>query len=129
MDKYKIAVHLKRRTMVVAVEDGKTKTSHVLKTIPRIIGGGLHIVHGKKIHFKTPTGKFKIGKLDRHYVSHKYHAAMPFSVFFTSGDAFHEGNVDSPSHGCVHLSRPDAEWLFNLMEVNKENTDVEISDD
>jgi hypothetical protein len=130
MDKITIAVHLKRRAMLVGVEDGSTHSSRMLRTISPIIGGGPHLVKGILKLFKTPIGKFKIHQLDRYHMSHKYHAPMPFSVFFTDdGDAFHQGDVHKHSHGCVHLSPADAQWLYNLMQENKDNTDVEISDD
>jgi hypothetical protein len=40
---------------------------------------------------------------------------MPFALFFAggSGCAFHAGDPDTESHGCIHLKMPDAEWLFN----------------
>jgi len=40
-------------------------------------------------------------------------AEMPFALFFQDGCAFHGGDPDVESHGCIHLARPDAEWLFN----------------
>jgi hypothetical protein len=39
-------------------------------------------------------------------------AAMPFALFFQGGCAFHAGDPDAESHGCIHLERDDAEWLF-----------------
>jgi hypothetical protein len=50
---------------------------------------------------------------ERLHISHKYHAPMPFSLFFEDGCAFHEGPTHIPSHGCVHLNPTDAEWLFD----------------
>jgi lipoprotein-anchoring transpeptidase ErfK/SrfK len=40
-------------------------------------------------------------------------AEMPFSLFFDGGCAFHQGDPNVESHGCIHLSASDAEWLFN----------------
>jgi len=42
-------------------------------------------------------------------------APMPFALFFddSSGCAFHAGDPDLPSHGCIHLAMADAEWLFD----------------
>src|SRR5258708_1233364 len=40
-------------------------------------------------------------------------AEMPFALFFQEGCAFHCGDPKVESHGCIHLARPDAEWLFN----------------
>ncbi len=40
-------------------------------------------------------------------------AAMPYALFFSGGCAFHAGDPDLESHGCIHLSMADAEWLFD----------------
>ncbi len=47
-------------------------------------------------------------------------AEMPFALFFdkpaqrdVAGTAFHQGDTFAASHGCVHLGRADAEWLFH----------------
>jgi len=39
---------------------------------------------------------------------------MPFAMFFDddSGCAFHAGNPQLPSHGCIHLQIDDARRLF-----------------
>ena len=50
----------------------------------------------------------------RMHYSHAYgNAPMPFSLFFAEGCAFHAGNPQVASHGCIHLAPADAEWLFN----------------
>ncbi|MFN2535043.1 MAG: L,D-transpeptidase family protein, partial [Pseudonocardiaceae bacterium] len=47
-------------------------------------------------------------------------APMPYSVFFTSsGIAFHEGSLRSPSAGCIHLSRSAAQTFFNTLKVGQ----------
>ena len=50
---------------------------------------------------------------ERLHISHKYHAPMPFALFFKDGCAFHEGPTHIASHGCIHLNTTDAEWLFD----------------
>jgi hypothetical protein len=45
--------------------------------------------------------------------SHGHPAAMPFAMFFQGGCAFHAGDPDLESHGCIHLPMADAEWLFD----------------
>ena len=40
-------------------------------------------------------------------------AAMPYALFFSGACAFHAGDPDLESHGCIHLSMKDAEWLFD----------------
>lgn len=49
---------------------------------------------------------------ERLHISHKYHAPMPYALFFEDGCAFHQGNTAVPSHGCIHLNGQDASWLY-----------------
>ena len=43
---------------------------------------------------------------------------MPFAVFFAPGGiAFHEGDVNSPSAGCVRLDRANAERWYATLQV------------
>ncbi|MEJ8280456.1 L,D-transpeptidase [Pseudonocardia spirodelae] len=45
-------------------------------------------------------------------------APMPWSVFFQDGGiAFHEGRTDTPSAGCVRLTRENAITWFNALEI------------
>jgi lipoprotein-anchoring transpeptidase ErfK/SrfK len=37
-------------------------------------------------------------------------------VFFNGGDAFHEGSLTDPSHGCVHLSRGAAATFYDSLK-------------
>jgi lipoprotein-anchoring transpeptidase ErfK/SrfK len=72
------------------------------------------------------SGKIDPGRRERIHYSHTYKdshgkpAAMPFALFFNdgSGCAFHAGDANVESHGCIHLSSPDAEWLFNWSGKN-----------
>jgi lipoprotein-anchoring transpeptidase ErfK/SrfK len=52
-------------------------------------------------------------------------AEMPFALFFDGACAFHQGDPKVESHGCVHLSAVDAEWLFNW--VGQHEVHVRIS--
>ena len=58
--------------------------------------------------------------------SHGNPAAMPFALFFAggSGCAFHAGDPNLESHGCIHLKSADAEWLFNW--AGKHDVDLQI---
>ena len=73
--------------------------------------------------FDTPSGKFKAFRLERDHFSKEWDdAPMPFSIFFTpKGHAIHgyldTKNIGRPaSHGCVRLTKANAEKLFALVE-------------
>jgi lipoprotein-anchoring transpeptidase ErfK/SrfK len=71
---------------------------------PLIENGKIDPVRRERLHYST-LYKDKSGKS----------AAMPYALFFAggSGCAFHAGDPDTESHGCIHLKMADAEWLFN----------------
>jgi hypothetical protein len=58
--------------------------------------------------------------------SHGKPAAMPYALFFAggSGCAFHAGDPELESHGCIHLSQNDAEWLFNWAAKDHVGLDI-----
>lgn len=64
---------------------------------------------------KVPPGGYYLG------------ASMPYTMRFTELCAFHEGIVPDPpaltSHGCIHLTREDAETIYRLC---REGTPVTI---
>lgn len=64
---------------------------------------------------ETPAGTHHVVYKDKHHVSTEFHnAPMPYSVFFTdNGIAFHEGDVDEESNGCVHLSHSAAVAFYD----------------
>jgi lipoprotein-anchoring transpeptidase ErfK/SrfK len=91
--------------------------------------------------YETPLGEFWISprwRLAIHFSS-KYldssghGAAMPYSLFLAKSDnrpvsgsalgdkfkahptavAFHAGDPNVDSHGCIHLTESDARWLFH----------------
>lgn len=70
--------------------------------------------------FPTDPGTFHVSYKDLHHVSSVYHSAMPYSVFFNGGDAFHEGSLAVSSHGCVHLSRSAAATFYKDLKVGDE---------
>jgi lipoprotein-anchoring transpeptidase ErfK/SrfK len=65
---------------------------------------------------RTRTGWFRIYRRDKHHWSSLYDAPMPYSQFFSRGEAFHA--VNSPlawgpgSYGCVNLTFEDAARLW-----------------
>jgi len=38
---------------------------------------------------------------------------MDFSLFYYNAEAIHQGPGSLASHGCIHVSPPHAEQLFN----------------
>ncbi|MHA6780270.1 L,D-transpeptidase [Pseudonocardia saturnea] len=68
---------------------------------------------------ETPRGDFSVDwKHKDHYSSEFDGAPMPFAVFFAEGGiAFHEGNLESGSAGCVRMAREDAEAWFEFLQV------------
>ncbi|MCI1255121.1 MAG: L,D-transpeptidase [Corynebacterium provencense] len=71
---------------------------------------------------ETPRGTFHVTYKVRDEVSREFNnAPMPYSVYFTnSGHAFHEGDPDVESAGCIHLSGPDAVAFFDALEPGDE---------
>jgi lipoprotein-anchoring transpeptidase ErfK/SrfK len=69
----------------------------------------------------TDPGTFHVTFKDLHHRSSVFHgAAMPYSVFFNGGDAFHEGSLAVSSHGCVHLAHNAAVTFFDTLQVGDE---------
>lgn len=85
--------------------------------------------------YQTPSGSFRINRLDADHHSKEYdNAFMPDSMFFDlEGHAIHGFN-DVPhlgmavSHGCVRLSPANAAVLFDLVKTEGiGNTSVSIT--
>jgi lipoprotein-anchoring transpeptidase ErfK/SrfK len=70
----------------------------------------------------TPRGRFQVSwKAGPHYISTTYHDPMPWAVFFAPGGiAFHGGSLTVPSHGCVHLTVPDAHYYNEHLPIGAE---------
>ncbi|KRF16665.1 hypothetical protein ASG90_10390 [Nocardioides sp. Soil797] len=94
------------------VVDGK-----VLKTLDVRFGSTLN---------NTPTreGTFHVGWKDADHVSNEYGSAMPFSMFFSGGQAVHYSSdfaargYAGASHGCVNVRDYDGlAWLFDQVSV------------
>jgi hypothetical protein len=65
----------------------------------------------------TDPGTFRVTFKDLHHRSTIFNnAPMPYSVFFNGGDAFHEGSLTNPSHGCVHLSHSAAATFYATLQ-------------
>lgn len=73
----------------------------------------------------TPVGhSLRVYRKDKDHKSQEYRlpdgrpAPMPWAVFFEDGGiAFHEGNTQSPSGGCVRLAKADAMAWFNYLQI------------
>jgi peptidoglycan hydrolase-like protein with peptidoglycan-binding domain len=77
----------------------------------------------------TPTreGVFHVYLKDADHVSRLYGSAMPYSMFFSSGQAVHYSSdfaargYAGASHGCVNVRDYDAvAWLYDLVQVGDE---------
>lgn len=69
--------------------------------------------------WETPRGTHYVTRKVKDEVSYQFNLApMPYSVYFThTGVAFHEGDVNLLSHGCIHLNHQDAVTFFNDLQV------------
>ncbi|WP_425453859.1 L,D-transpeptidase [Corynebacterium alimapuense] len=69
--------------------------------------------------WETPTGTYWVNRKVKDEVSYEFNEApMPYSVYFTyNGIAFHEGDPNVLSHGCIHLSHNDAVTFFNELQI------------
>jgi lipoprotein-anchoring transpeptidase ErfK/SrfK len=80
----------------------------------RIVRGPVPVATGRD-SMPTPEGNFHVWYKVVDGFSTIYDSPMPYSVFFYQGDAFHEDPTDIRSHGCVHLTRQDAEYFFHYL--------------
>ncbi|MFE5141613.1 L,D-transpeptidase family protein [Streptomyces fagopyri] len=71
--------------------------------------------------YRTRTGQFKIYWKHKNHWSTLYNSPMPYSQFFSGGQAFHAvyGSVYDPrgSWGCVNLRLADARTLWNVLRT------------
>jgi peptidoglycan hydrolase-like protein with peptidoglycan-binding domain len=74
----------------------------------------------------TPTreGLFHVYWMDADHVSNEYGSAMPYSMFFSGGQAVHYSSdfasrgYDGASHGCVNVrDYAGIQWLFGRVHV------------
>jgi lipoprotein-anchoring transpeptidase ErfK/SrfK len=75
---------------------------------------------------RTPTrnGMFKINRKDKNHVSSLYHSPMPYSMFFSGGQAIHYSadfrarGYNGASHGCVNMrDKNKIAWIFARVKV------------
>lgn len=71
--------------------------------------------------YHTPEGTFRVQRMAKSYYSKKYdNSPMPFSVFFSGGNAIHGTThlrtLGRPaSHGCVRLAPNNASAFYSLI--------------
>ncbi|WP_245607095.1 L,D-transpeptidase [Pseudonocardia spinosispora] len=76
---------------------------------------------------ETPIGTYHVLSKDKDHKSQESRlpngqpAPMPWSVFFAPGGiAFHSGDPEKASAGCIHLPPAEAERWFNTLKVGDE---------
>ncbi|MBP2368803.1 L,D-transpeptidase [Pseudonocardia parietis] len=85
----------------------------------RVTLGPVEVSHGGQ-GTETPTGDFEVYAKEKDHYSAEYDGApMPWSVFFAPGGiAFHEGDRDAASAGCVRLKSKDATVFFGNLSMH-----------
>ncbi|MFC6317144.1 L,D-transpeptidase [Corynebacterium gerontici] len=68
--------------------------------------------------YETPKGKHVVNRKVKDEVSREFNnAPMPNAVYFTdNGIAFHEGDPNIASHGCIHLRHDDSVKYFDTLQ-------------
>jgi hypothetical protein len=83
----------------------------------KVARGPVAIQHGDAAE-PTPLGTFTVQWKAEQYTSREYLTQMPYSVFFADGGiAFHEGEHDTPSAGCVKLDHENAKAFYYYLQV------------
>ncbi|NMH98499.1 L,D-transpeptidase [Pseudonocardia acidicola] len=85
----------------------------------KVVRGPVPMSSGGPGH-ETPRGDFRVEWKNKSHRSAEFNdAPMPFAVFFAPGGiAFHEGNLSTPSAGCVRLSTADASAFYDFLQVD-----------
>jgi L,D-transpeptidase catalytic domain len=83
----------------------------------RVVRGPVPITPGDEEN-PTPRGSFTVQWKAPAYTSREFLVQMPWSVFFADGGiAFHQGDPDTYSAGCVKLAEEDARAFFDHLQV------------
>jgi hypothetical protein len=119
--------------LAAALASGSVANAAVTVTIDKSIQQMRVEVDGRALYqwsvstgrpgYDTPNGKFKAFRMEKDHFSKEWDdAPMPYSIFFTQkGHAIHgyldTKNIGRPaSHGCVRLTKENAEKLYALVE-------------
>ena len=83
----------------------------------RVVRGPVPMMDGDQ-EDPTPVGTYAVEWKAVQWTSREYRTPMPYSVFFAAGGvAFHEGQQDTPSAGCVKLGPEDARAWFQFLGI------------
>jgi hypothetical protein len=86
----------------------------------KIIFGPVPVRTGRR-GFVTRDGLFHVYDRERMHWSTLYHVWMPYSQFFSGGEALHAVYIpiSTPpgSHGCVNMTMHDAATAWNLLKL------------
>ncbi|MFC5993007.1 L,D-transpeptidase [Pseudonocardia hispaniensis] len=84
-----------------------------------VVRGPVPVSSGGPGH-ETPLGDFRVEWKHKDHRSAEFNnAPMPWAVFFAPGGiAFHQGNLATPSAGCVRLAAAEAEAFYRFLQVN-----------
>ncbi|QJY47878.1 L,D-transpeptidase [Pseudonocardia broussonetiae] len=87
----------------------------------QVLRGPVPISIGTGGEDRTPAGRFQVEWKNKDHISGESGAPMPYAVFFAPGGiAFHEGNLQTKSAGCVRLARDEAAAFFDYLQVGDE---------
>ena len=74
----------------------------------KVVYGPIQQIAGRR-DYRTTVGMHAVSWKNIDHVSSIFDTPMPYAIFFTSdGIAFHEGELNIPSHRCVHLTHEAA---------------------
>lgn len=87
------------------------------------------LVRGGSVSHKTRVGNFRVFRRHRHHTSGLFGSPMPWSQFFSGGQAFHGSSLMmnpfvGHSHGCVNMYNEDARQLWAL--THRVNLNVHV---
>lgn len=87
------------------------------------------LVRGGDRGYETRTGTFHVYKRDKRHTSGIYGTKMPFSQFFSGGQAFHGSPFlmdpwQDHSHGCVNMYIEDARQLWSMTSKVRLNVHI-----
>ena len=90
----------------------------------KVVRGPVSIATGGPGEDTPPGDVFRVYRKDKNHKTAEFKlpngqpAPMPYSVFFENGGiAFHGGDPDKASAGCVHLNLADAIAFFNSLQI------------